>query len=241
MRISYLHGLIGTPPEAPILSALDGAGLDAAVLHLPGFSGTEPDPSTRTIADWTFALSAAIDDAGVTGAPILATSVGAMVALELAAIRPEAFSQIVAVAPLGLWDEADPIADPFAVTLSAQRRLLTTDPTVTAPFFDDPDDLSGDALIEHGVSRYQTRTAAASLVWPIPEFGLAQRIHRVSTPVTILWGADDQLAPPSYLDRFAQSLPNMAGTHIVEEAGHLADWDQPVAVAEATAKALAGR
>lgn len=236
--VGYIHGMIGTPPGSPILNAAAEAGLAITAPCLPGFTGSSPTADRRSIHDWVFHLSSLIDETGLAGQPVIASSVGAMVALELAAIRPDAFSHLYLVAPLGLWDDDDPITDPYATTLSAQRRLLTNDPTATALFFDDPPELSGDDLIEYGVARYETRTSAASLVWPIPDHGLSQRIHRITTPATIIWGADDQIAPVSYADRWAASLPSVAGRHTIAEAGHLVDWDQPAAVAELVAADL---
>ncbi len=236
--VGYLHGMIGTPPGAPILGAASEADLAITAPCLPGFSGSSPSEATRNIHDWVFHLSAIIDATGLAGGPLVASSVGAMVALELAAIRPDAFSQLILLAPLGLWDDDEPVADAYATTLSAQRRLLTKDPTVTNVFFDDPEGMSGDDLIEYGVARYQTRTSAASLVWPIPDHNLTDRIHRISAPVTLVWGAEDAIAPIGYLDRWSAALPNVVGTHTVADAGHLVDWDQPAAVATIVAETL---
>lgn len=236
--VGYLHGMIGTPPGAPILGAAAGAEMAITAPCLPGFTGSTPSAATRNIHDWVFHLSAIVDATGLDGGPLIASSVGAMVALELAAVRPDAFSHLILLSPLGLWADDDPIVDAYATTLSAQRRLLTTDPTATGIFFDDPDGLEGDELIEYGVARYQTRTSAASLVWPIPDHNLVDRIHRITTPVTLVWGADDALAPTSYLDRWAAALPNVVGSHTVADAGHLIDWDQPAAVARLAADAI---
>src|SRR5690606_31650938 len=170
--------------------------------------------------------------------PCVASSVGAMLALEVAAVRPEAFEQLVLIAPLGLWDDEDPVADPFGHTLSEQRALLTADPAASAPFFDDPPECDAAERVERGMRRYLTRTSVASLVWPIPEHGLATRLHRVTCPVTLVWGAADRLVAPRYAERFAARLPNVAAVHLVEGAGHLAEWDRPAAVAAHVDRAL---
>lgn len=236
--VTYLHGMIGTPPSAPILGVAGASSLNVTAPCLPGFSGSAPSPLTRSMHDWVFHLSAIIDAVGIAGQPLVASSVGAMVALELAAIRPDAFSQMILLAPLGLWDDDDPITDAYATTLSGQRKLLTTDPTATDSFFNDPHDLEGDNLVEYGVARYQTRTSAASLAWPIPDHGFSDRIHQLSTPCTVVWGDNDAIAPVSYLDRWAAALPTVSATHIVADAGHLIDWDQPQAVADIVKAAL---
>ena len=239
--VGYLHGLVGNPGLHPFLEALTGVGGGRRIVApaLPGFSGSPPCEDLRSIFDWVVATSEAVDAAGLAGGPLVASSVGAMLALEVAAVRPEAFSQLVLIAPLGLWDPDEPVADPFGTTLKNQRAILTADPARTAPFFEDDPSSPPDVLVERNVERYLARTAAASLVWPIPEFGLDTRIHRVTCPVTLVWGAEDRLVPVGYLDRFAARLPHVSATHVVAGAGHLAEWDRPAEVAELVARALA--
>ena len=235
--VGYLHGMVCAPGRQPFVPELAGRGFRVVAPSLPGYSRTSPSADIRNIHDWVFALSEIIDVAGLAGAPMVASSTGAMLALELAAVRPEAFSSLVLVAPLGLWREDRPVADPFSTTLSGQRALLTKDPAATALFFEDS--ASGDLLVDATIQRYTARTATASLVWPIPEFGLAERIHRVSCPVTLVWGSDDQIIDPSYADVFVSQVRDVRGRHVVNGAGHLAEWDDPRAVASLAAAAIA--
>lgn len=231
--VGYLHGLLGNPGVHPFLDALAGAGGGRQVVapNLPGFTGSPACEDMRSIFDWVVATSEAIDLAGLAGRPFVASSIGAMLALEVAAVRPEAFESLVLVSPLGLFDVDDPVTDALATTLSNQRRLLTADPARTAPLFEDTAGRSIEELVDDNIARYLTRTAGASLIWPIPEFGLSTRIHRVTCPVTLIWGEDDRLNPASYLDRYAAALPNVVATHTVAGAGHLAEWDRPDEVA----------
>jgi pimeloyl-ACP methyl ester carboxylesterase len=237
--VGYLHGMIGNPGVHPFLEALAASGRRAVAPSLPGFTGSSPCEDLRSLHDWVVATSEVIDVTGLAGRPLVASSVGAMLALEVAAVRPEVASALVLVAPFGLWDDDDPVADPFGTTLSVQRQMLTADPAVTSSFFDDHETTPADVLVEVGVDRYHTRTAAAALIWPIPEHGISTRLHRVSCPVTLIWGAEDAIIPPSYLGRWAAALPNVAGTHVVEGAGHHAEWDRPAEVAEIALRALA--
>ena len=42
------------------------------------------------------------------------------------------------------------------------------------------------------------RGCTGKFVWPIPEKGLRTRLHRVTAPTLIVWGADDALIPVGY-------------------------------------------
>ena len=237
--LGYLPGMLGTPRGLPFLGELAAATARRVVAPgLPGFSGSPDCADLRGLYDWVVATSEALDLAGASGQALVASSIGAMLALEVAAVRPEAFEQLVLIAPLGLFDVADPVADAFGTTLGHQRSMLTVDFEATAPFFRDDPGRSAAELIEDGIGRYLARTACASLVWPIPEFGLATRLHRVTCPVTLIWGAQDAVNPVSYLARYAAGLPNVVATHTVAGAGHLAEWDKPAEVAQLVALAL---
>lgn len=234
-RIGYLHGMIPPSTGRPFLETLAARGLEVVAPSLPGYGSTATTPDLRTMHDWVAATSEIIDTAGLTGCPLVASSVGAMLALELASIRPEAFSQLILIAPLGLWRDDLPVADPFATTLSGQRSLLTNDPSLTASFYEDD---HGSDTVTATIQRYTARTATASLVWPIPEFGLTQRIHRVTCPVNLVWGGDDRIVPADYIHQFAEKLPNVRSAHVVDDAGHLAELDSPARIADIVIEVL---
>ena len=119
--VGYLHGPIGCPPRHPFLDVL-AERCRIVAPNLPGCTGSDPCDDLRGIHDWVVAVSELVDLAGLAGRPLVASSTGAMLALELAAVRPEAFTQLVLVSPLGLWVDDDPVADPFGTTLTRAAR-----------------------------------------------------------------------------------------------------------------------
>lgn len=235
--LGYLHGPLGNPGVPPIIDRLASSARVIAPT-LPGFFGTEARADLRTLHDWVNALSEIVDLTGLAGKPVVASSVTAMLALELAAIRPEAFSELVVVAPLGLWRNDEPVADLFARPAGREVKLLVSDPSSLDAIFSNEVLADAAATVARTVNRYIARTTCASLIWPIPEFGLAERLHRVSCPVTVIWGEEDKFIPASYAERFRAALPNAAGVHIIPGAGHLADLDQPGEVASIVEAAL---
>jgi len=232
--------------EGPVVGFLHGpAGLDEptacmrdlAVDHrvvapcLPGFGPTPGDPTLRTVHDWVVFLSELTDRLGLVGSRWVASSVSAMLALELAAVRPEAFRSLVAVAPTGLWDPDDPGVDLYSLSLTDQEAHLVADEEVRTALATLPEGLDADGLVELGVSRYVRRRTAASLVWPLPDHGLADRLHRVVAKVVLVWGAEDRIVPPSYGERFADLLPTATVVPPIVGAAHLVALDAPAAVA----------
>jgi pimeloyl-ACP methyl ester carboxylesterase len=236
--VGYLHGILGTPPELPFLSALARRGHRVIAPNLPGFGRSEPLPC-RTFFDWVGHLSESLDVCGLTGGSMVASSVGAMVAMELAALRPEAFEQLVLIAPLGLWLDNHPLHDVWSERVPRQPEWLVSDPDVLAPFEVSDPDADQDTLLEDTVRRYRTRSSAASIMWPGPDRDLAERLHRVRCPVHLLWGADDRLADATeYSEAWKTALPNLGRHQFIGGAGHLAEWDAPEAVATAVVEYL---
>lgn len=235
-KVGYLHGPLGNPSCHEFLNAL-AADHQVVAPCLPGFNGSAV-AHTNKLHDWVFETSAALDTASLTGSSVVAASIGAMLALEVAAIRPEAFKQLILIAPFGLWDTQHPIYDLWSERGKRQPDRLLVDPGKAGDFFVDGPDLGADEKMDSELQRYRTRTSAASLMWQIPEHGLARRLHRVTCPVHLIWGDQDQIVDPSYFERFHEALPDSTGPDMVEGAGHLAEWDAPEAVADIVRAAL---
>jgi pimeloyl-ACP methyl ester carboxylesterase len=229
--------MLGNPGIHPFLEAL-AADHRVIAPSLPGFIPSAPREDLRFLFDWVVALSEVVDITGLAGAPVVASSVGAMLALELAAVRPEAFERLVLLSPLGLWDDEHPVADLFATPSFGQRELLLDVPARASTFFDEDVSAPRDAALEHGIARYHTRRAAASLIWPLPDHGLADRIHRVTCPAGVVWGERDRFNPVECADGYARSLSGHVGTRTIAAAGHCLEWDAPAEAAAAVEELL---
>ena len=58
----------------------------------------------------------------------------------------------------------------------------------------------------------------------------------ILAPTLLLWGDKDRLMPRSYADKFANAIKAKSSIELIKGAGHLAELDQPDAVAAAIAK-----
>src|SRR6266699_2092121 len=66
--------------------------------------------------------------------------------------------------------------------------------------------------------------------WPIPDRGLRDRLHRISTRTLIIWGREDKLAHVAYAGEFATGI---AGSKVarIDDCGHIPQverYDQTV-------------
>jgi pimeloyl-ACP methyl ester carboxylesterase len=227
--LGVLAGFGGLPRWTPFLAAL-ATQRRVVVPSLPGFPGGLGHDRLDDLADWVSATLDLLEGAGLAGADLVGHSVGGALAAEAAAFAPGIARRLVLVAPFGLFDEGDPVADPWAQRLESLPGLLCEKPE---RFVAELLPTSGEDAVERQVIVMRALEAAARLLWPNGDRGLRKRLHRIRQPVLLVWGAADRVVPPSYAARFAQGIAGPTEVQLLEAAGHRADLDQPEALAEA--------
>ncbi len=58
-------------------------------------------------------------------------------------------------------------------------------------------------------------------------YDLSHRLPRMTIPMALTWGKNDQFAPIELADRLVKALPNLTEYHPVEGSGHQVQNDQP--------------
>jgi pimeloyl-ACP methyl ester carboxylesterase len=186
----------------------------------PGTSPGDPQAIQRVRDLWELVLVYEEVVSALCPTPPLAVgqSYGGMLAAELAATFPRLFSKLVLLDPVGLWREDAPVADWVATPPEELPSLLFHDPAAAAalpPLPADPD-----AAAKAAAAAVWAVGCTAKFVWPIPEKGLARRLHRVAVPTLVVWGREDRLVPAVYADEFGRRIAG-ARVHLVEGAGHV--------------------
>jgi pimeloyl-ACP methyl ester carboxylesterase len=201
------------------------------VVSLPGFpGGGQLHRQLDSLPDWVICMLDLLEAAGLDGKDLVGHSIGGALAAEVAAFSRATVKSLVLIAPFGLYDELDPPADPWAKRVPEIAPLFSTKPAEFAKArLTPPAGLSPDAQIEWTIVQNRAVESAARLLWPIGDLGLAKRLHRVTCPVKLVWGAEDRIIPASYAKRFAQRLPSATDLQIVPGAGHALDFDAPEA------------
>jgi pimeloyl-ACP methyl ester carboxylesterase len=227
--IGFLAGFGGLPRWIPFLDHL-AASRTVIVPSLPGFPGGDRGHVVLdTHLDWVLAVRTLLEKSGLVGADLAGSSVGASMAAEVAAIWPESVRRLALIAPFGLFDEADPPADPWAQSSDDTPALMCADPAQWTTLKAAPE---GANSIEWPIEQTRAAEASARIFWPMGNTRLDRRLPRITAPTLLLWGAQDRVMPRSYADRFARHLGAAHEIRVIDGAGHLAELDRPQEVAE---------
>jgi pimeloyl-ACP methyl ester carboxylesterase len=226
----YLHGWNGLQWD-PFLEAL-AQKHHVIAPRIPGYGDSSGDEHLVDYHDLLVFLLDLLDALQLTGIPVVAHSLGAMIALDVAALQPERFSTITVIAPFGIWDPARPILDFFVATPPELAAAIYADQdselarAAAAPPADE------ETRIAVALERAKSLRTAAKYLWPIPNRGLNKRIHRVTAPTLVIWGKQDGIAPASLAEDFRARLAH-GSVLLLDGAGHAPQLEQPQAVLDA--------
>jgi pimeloyl-ACP methyl ester carboxylesterase len=223
----FLHSA-GGPRWWPFLDRLSQR-FTVYAPDLPGTSPGEPREIDKVddFADLVLIYEEIVQALGIAGAVAVGESLGGMMAADLAAHFRELFSKLVLLAPAGLWLDSDP---PRAIELISgpperAPEYLFADPagTIAQDFFALPEDpeLAGQII----AAAVWAQGCASKFLWPVPDHGLAKRLHRVTIPTLIIFGREDRVMPALY---GAQFKDRIAGSRLelIDACGHIPHVEQ---------------
>jgi pimeloyl-ACP methyl ester carboxylesterase len=216
-------------------------GLNALAVDLPGHgkSGGAPCPTVEAYADWLLAL---IDALGVTRCALVGHSMGSLIALACAALRPQAVTHLALVGTAYPMQVSQPLLDAARERPDEAMRMVNrySISTVAAK----PAQPGPGAWLHGGslrlMQRLQAQAAAHSPGTNLfaNDFaacnayaGGLDAAARVACPVLFVLGRADQMTQPRAAKPLQQALPQ-ARTVLVD-AGHALMAEAPDAVLDA--------
>jgi pimeloyl-ACP methyl ester carboxylesterase len=214
-----------------------------------GRSGDPAESDGRTLIDfYTDFFPELFETLEIECATIMGHSLGGAIALSLALEQPHLAERLLLVAPAGLGNKAPWWWHAIAgrpINWSALLRLPNpvasqTIRTAMKGFLEERlmyDRRGLDEVVEHFVDLHGGRRELEALLAVgralIPGYtgDLLNRSRRLATPVSVVWGRHDRLAPVEHAAAFAAAVPH-AHVHLLESCGHYPQIECPTRVIE---------
>jgi len=227
--LGWLAGFGGLPRWTPFLDRL-AEKRTVVVPSLPGFPGATGHTVLDNHLDWIVAVRQLLAKAGLDGLDLGGASVGGSFVAEMAAIFPASVKKLVLLSPFGLFDDKEPPTDPWAQRADNVGAIMCADPETWKTLIAAPESANS---VEWPIEMTRAAEASARAFWPLGNTQLAKRLPLIKAPTLIVWGEQDRVQPPSYARLFANGIKAKSDVRMIAGAGHLADLDQPEAVAKA--------
>ncbi|MFG1374975.1 acetoin dehydrogenase dihydrolipoyllysine-residue acetyltransferase subunit [Xanthobacter oligotrophicus] len=200
---------------------LAGAAVSRPVLgiDLPGHGGSAGHGAARFEA-LVAAVGETLQGLGLFDLDLVAHSLGAAVAVALAAEGYPDVRSLFLLAPAGLGPD---INGAFVSGLARARTAeslapwlseLVADPAVLTPAFMRA---SAAARADDALVAAQQRLAAALFPDGTQAFSVRSELEQLRIPVTVVAGTEDKIIPPGHVRR----LPGMVGLHLFPGVGHM--------------------
>jgi pimeloyl-ACP methyl ester carboxylesterase len=231
----FLHGAGGLEMDLGFLDSL------AQKFHVyaplvPGYGDSEECPELRDMLDFTLLTWDVVEQLGLKDPILAGFSMGGMIASEMAAIAPNDVSRLALIAPAGLWMDAHPIPDIFAMLPYQLPAYLFYDAEAGAKIMSAGTNMSDPKFLQAFlVQNARQLGAAGKILFPIPERGLASRLYRIKAKTMLIWGEGDKLIPPVYAQAFQRGIAG-AEVVVIRQAGHVAPFEKPAEVIGAIAR-----
>lgn len=198
-------------------------------VDLPGSGRTPPLARPVTIADLARAVLRTLDALGLGRVPVVARSMGGMVAQELALLAPGRVARMVLVSTTGRCDPH--LAEVFRLWARMAERGVPEDVRhhsallwcLGAAALADERRVAAYLRAKRDADRpgdYALQARACA------EHDALERLHALETPVLVVGGGDDRLMPPAHPLALAGAIPG-ADLEIIPRAGHLPYLEMP--------------
>jgi pimeloyl-ACP methyl ester carboxylesterase len=231
----FLHGAGGLLPQEPLLDAL-AERFRVYAPTWPGFGAEPGEEALDDMLDFTLHGWDVLEALALERPILVGHSMGGMIAAEMAAVNAGGVAKLALLAPMGVWLDAHPIPDLFAMTPFELPRVLFADARAGEKLLTAGLDLgNNEALKSFMVGNARRLGTAGKILFPVPNRRFSKRAYRVRARTLICWGDQDRLVPPVYAEAWQRSI---AGSEIarIPGAGHMLTLEQPRALAEAIAK-----
>jgi 3-oxoadipate enol-lactonase len=206
----------------PVLEPLERS-FDLILFDNRGIGESDAPPGPYTVAELAADAAQVLDEAGVERANVLGTSLGGMVAQELALTAPERVDRLVLACTTPGGPEAFPMPERTVQLMTGGATLRQFVENALAP---GPDPELVDRILRHREATAQPLDAWSAQAAAGATFDALGRIARVEAPTLILHGTEDAVVDSRNSSLLASRIPD-SRVELFPGGGHLFFWEQP--------------
>jgi pimeloyl-ACP methyl ester carboxylesterase len=229
--VLLVHGFAGAGANFALLAPLLARTHRVVVPDLPGHGCSAALPALPSLAGFADRVAAVAEQEGTAPAVVVGHSMGGVVALRLAARRPDLVRGIVLAAAAGI-STTTRLAEAFlaatsvirpARQLARGRRRIARSPRLRALTFDGMSTSDGAAMSERAALGFLAASGLhTELVAParaLAREDVRRDLELVRCPALVLWGARDRQVPIDDAFEYARRL--RAPLRVIPDCGHL--------------------
>ncbi len=238
--ILFLHGLGGSWKDWAANLTFFHTSYRAMAIDFPGFGDSDKPERDYSIGWFTAIVDKFLQERKFEPAVIVGHSMGALVAINLAAQSPARVKNLVVVDAVGIGEKADFLS--YALTkkiMGPESRFETIEGLLRGEF---------KSMVEDFIQRQKPKTAkeffgslpkspftgkpflpmtpSVQMSASIIDFDLRPQLAAIRQPTLILWGAKDPVAPPQDAPLLKTRIPH-ASLKVLDQCGHSPMQDQP--------------
>ncbi len=236
-----IHGLgyarWGWEPVADVLAER----YEIILLDNRGIGESDAPPGVYSTAEMAEDIVRVLDEAGVEKAHVVGTSLGGMIAQELALTKPERVGRLVLVCTTPGGENAAPMPRETVLLLARAPKLdreVALRKFVENALSSDPPDAIVERILAHRRQTDQPLSAWLSQVGAGMTFDAWDRLPELRIPTLVLHGTGDVVVDPANADLLAARIPG-ARLELFPACGHLLFWEEPERFVEVVGEFLA--
>jgi pimeloyl-ACP methyl ester carboxylesterase len=223
-----LHGEIGIAVHDRFIELLARNHEVFLPIH-PGFETSGFVEQIETVEDLSYLYLDLIETLDLTNVVVVGLSLGGWVAAEMAVKSTARISHLVLVDAFGIkisGREIRDIVDLFGVGEKELAELAYFDEAFARNKFTELPD-------EEVITIAQNREATARYGWSpyMHNPKLKDRLHRITVPTLVLWGAQDRIVSTEYGRAYCKAIPQ-GRFELIDDAGHYPQIEQPDEIAD---------
>lgn len=194
-----------------------------------GIGASDAPAGPYTVAELAGDAARVLDEAGIERAHVVGTSLGGMVAQELALGAPERVERLVLVCTTPGGPHAAPMP---AATVALMQEAATLEPLVALRRFVEnalapgPSTELVERILAHRVATAQPPASWAAQAAAGIAFDAWDRLPTLAAPTLVVHGTADAVVDPANAALLAERIRD-ARVELFEGCGHLLFWEEP--------------